>query len=390
MLKFRLLAPCAFFVVALAISACGGGVPGNSVVKVDDETIQRSTFDHWMKIAAISSQGQANPTSGATPSAQVPDAPDFTKCIAQKKATTQPAKGQPVPTATQLKQQCQQQYDGLKSQVLQFLIRATWLDKEAASQGVKVSNADAQKSIDGLKKQQFPKEADYQKFLRSSGLTNADVVFQQRTTLLEQKISQKVTKGKNKVTDAQVAAYYNKNKSRFATPERRNLEVVLTKDQAKAAQAKKALQSGQPFAQVARKFSIDTQTKNNGGKLQGVTKGQQEPALDQAVFSAPKNKLVGPIKTQFGWYVFDVSKVTPSKQQTLDESKTSIKQILASQNQQNALKKFGDDYRNRYKKETDCRKGYVVDDCQNAPKKKATTTTAPATTQPQGTTTTSP
>ena len=94
-----------------------------------------------------------------------------------------------------------------------------------------------------------------------------------------------------------------------------------------------------------------------------------------------------------GWYVFDVSKITPSKQQTLDESKASIKQILASQNQQNALKKFGDDYRNRYKKTTDCRKGYVVDDCKNAPKKKATTTTAPAGTSgsgAQGTTTTSP
>jgi foldase protein PrsA len=382
MLKFRLLAPCAFFVLALAISACGGGVPGNSVVKVDDETIQRSTFDHWMKIAAISSQGQANPTSGATPSAQVPDAPDFTKCIAQKKATTQPAKGQPVPTATQLKQQCQQQYDGLKSQVLQFLIRATWLDKEAASQGVKVSNADAQKSIDGLKKQQFPKEADYEKFLRSSGLTNADVVFQQRTTLLEQKISQKVTKGKDKVTDAQVAAYYNKNKSRFATPERRNLEVVLTKDQAKAAQAKKALQSGQPFAQVARKFSIDTQTKNNGGKLQGVTKGQQEPALDQAVFSAPKNKLVGPIKTQFGWYVFDVTGATPAKQQTLAQSTASIKQLLASQGQQSALKKFGDDYRNHWKSLTECRKGYTTEDCKGQ-KNTPTQTAAPQQQAPQ-------
>jgi foldase protein PrsA len=119
-----------------------------------------------------------------------------------------------------------------------------------------------------------------------------------------------------------------------------------------------------------------------------VAKGQQEPAFDKAIFAAKKGQLTGPVKTQFGWYVFDVSKVTPSKQQTLEESKASIKQILASQNQQTALKKFGDDYRNRYKKETDCRKGYVVDDCKNAPKKKAATTTAPATTQPQGTTTT--
>jgi parvulin-like peptidyl-prolyl isomerase len=375
MLKFRLLAPCAFFVVALVLSACGGGVPGNAVVKVDDQTIKRDTFDHWMKIAAISSAGQASQT-GAAPTTQAPDAPDFTKCIAQKKATTKPAKGQPVPTNTQLKSQCQQEYDGLKSQVLQFLIRATWLDKEAASQGVKVTNADAQKSIDGLKKQQFPKEADYQKFLRSSGLTNADVLFQQRTTLLEQKITQKVTKGKDKVTQAQIADYYNKNKSRFATPERRNLELVLTKNQAQAAQAKKALQSGQSFAQVAKKFSIDTQTKNNGGKLQGVTKGQQEPALDQAVFTAPKNKLVGPVKTQFGWYVFDVTGSTPAKQQTLAQSTASIKQLLTSQGQQNALKKFGNDYRDHWKSLTECRKGFTTEDCKGQ-KNTPTQTAAP-------------
>ena len=101
--------------------------------------------------------------------------------------------------------------------------------------------------------------------------------------------------------------------------------------------------------------------------------------FDKAIFTAKKDKLTGPVKTQFGCYVFDVSKITTAKQQTLEESKASIKQILASQNQQSALKKFGKDYRKRYKKETDCRKGYVVDDCKNAPKKKAAaqTTTTP-------------
>jgi foldase protein PrsA len=120
-----------------------------------------------------------------------------------------------------------------------------------------------------------------------------------------------------------------------------------------------------------------------------VAKGQQEKALDTAVFAADKGKLTGPIKTQFGWYVFDVTKVAKAKQQSLEESKASIKQILQSQGQQNALKKFGDDYRKRYKAETDCRKGYQVDDCKNAPKKSAATQTTTQQQQPQqqGTTT---
>jgi foldase protein PrsA len=391
-LKTRTALPAAALLVVavLGVSACGGGgVPSNSVATVGDETIKRDTFDHWMRIIAISQAGQTNPAAAKT--AEVPDSPDFKQCVADKKQTAaKPAKGQPEPTDAQLKTQCKQQYDQFKDQVLGFLIRSTWLDQEANRLKVKVSDKTITKQIDDIKKQQFAQKGSYEKFLQNAGLTNEDVLYQQRIRELQNQITNKVTKGKDKVTDAQIEAYYNKNKSRFSSPERRDLRIVLTKDKAKAAQAKKALQSGQSWKSVAKKYSVDQASKSKGGQLAGVARGQQEPAFDKAIFAAKKGKLTGPIKTQFGWYVFEVSKVTPSKQQTLEESKASIKQILASQNQQNALKKFGDDYRNRYKKETDCRKGYVVDDCKNAPKKKATTSTAPATTQQQGTTTTSP
>jgi foldase protein PrsA len=385
-------APVAAAVLAVAVlgvSACGGGMPGNSVATVGDQTIKRNTFDHWMKIIAISQAGQTNPTNAK--SAKVPDAPDFKQCAADKKKTApKPAKGQPEPTDAQFVSQCKQQYEQFKTEVLGFLIRSTWLDQEAAKQNVKVTEQELQKQIDDIKKQQFTQKGSYEKFLQNAGLTNEDVLFQQRVRELQNKITQKVTKGKDTVTDAQIQAYYNKNKSRFSSPERRDLRIVLTKDKAKAAQAKRALQSGQSWKSVAKKYSIDQASKANGGKLPGVAKGQQEKALDTAVFAAAKGKLTGPVKTQFGWYVFEVSKVTKAKQQTLDESKASIKQILQSQNQQNVLKKFGDDYRKRYKAATDCRKGYQVDDCNNAPKKKATSTTTTGAAQTQGTTTTQP
>jgi foldase protein PrsA len=385
------LLAAAFAAAAFGVSACGGGgVPGNSVATVGDQTIKRDTFDHWMKIIAISQAGQTNPS--AAKDAKVPDSPDFKQCAADKQKTAaKPAKGQPEPTQAQFVAQCKQEYEQFKTEVLGFLIRSTWLDQEATKQGVKVTDKELQKQIDDIKKQQFTQKGSYEKFLQNAGLTNEDVLFQQRVRQLQDKITQKVTKGKDTVTDAQIEAYYNKNKSRFASPERRDLRIVLTKDKAKAAQAKKALQSGQSWKSVAKKYSIDQASKANGGKLAGVAKGQQEKALDTAVFAADKGKLTGPIKTQFGWYVFDVTKVAKAKQQSLEESKASIKQILQSQGQQNALKKFGDDYRKRYKAETDCRKGYQVDDCKNAPKKSATqqTTTQPQQqqTQPQGTTT---
>jgi foldase protein PrsA len=390
--KLRQSALGAFFVAALAlgVSACGGGLPGNSVATVGDQTIKRDTFDHWMRIITISQASQTNPNAAKT--AAVPDAPDFVKCVAQKKKTApKPAKGQPETTDAQFKTQCQQQYDQFKTEVLGFLIRSTWLDQEATKMKVAVSAKEVQKQIDDIKKQQFTQKGSYEKFLQTAGLTNEDVLFQQRVRQLQDKITAKVTKGKDKVTDAQIEAYYNSHKSQFATQERRNVRVVLTKDKATAQQAKSALQSGQSWKSVAKKYSIDQSSKNKGGELQGgVAKGQQEKALDTALFAADKGKLTGPVKTQFGWYVFQVEKITPGKQQSLDESKTNIKQQLVTQQQNNALKKFGDDYRKRYKAETDCRKGYQVDDCKNAPKKKASTTTPGGSETPQQTTTTQP
>jgi foldase protein PrsA len=395
--KFRQSALGAFFVAALAlgVSACGGGLPGNSVATVGDQTIKRDTFDHWMRIITISQASQTNPNAAKT--AAVPDSPDFQKCVAAKKKTApKPAKGQPETTDAQFKTQCKQQYDQFKGEVLGFLIRSTWLDQEATRMNVKVTGKEVQKQIDDIKKQQFTQQGSYEKFLQSAGLTNEDVLFQQRVRELQNKITSKVTKGKDTVTDAQIADYYNKHQSQFSTQERRNVRIVLTKTKAKAQQAKSALQSGGSWKSVAKQYSIDQATKNKGGELQGgVAKGQQEKALDTAIFAADKGKLTGPVKTQFGWYVFEVEKVTKGKQQSLDESKANIKQQLAQQQQNAALKKFGDDYRKRYKATTDCRKGYEVDDCKNAPKKKASTTSTGQTTtggaeSPQQTTTTSP
>src|SRR5947208_1175689 len=101
----RFLALGAFFVaMAVALAACGGSsIPGDAVAKVGDNAIKMDTFNHWMKVAAISSSGSTEPDKAGA-SALVPDAPNFTKCIAEKKASApKPAKGQPKPTDAQFK-----------------------------------------------------------------------------------------------------------------------------------------------------------------------------------------------------------------------------------------------------------------------------------------------
>jgi foldase protein PrsA len=358
------------------VAACGG-VPGNAVATVDGEPIEKKTFDHWMTIAA---------KSGGQQAAQIPQPPAFTECIANKRKTLpKQAKGQPKVTDTQLKTQCKQEYEALRDQVLQLLISFQWIQGEAEDLDVKVTDAEVKKQFDTQKKASFPKDADFDKFLKDSGQSLEDIMLRVRLDVLSNKIREKVTKGKDTVTDAAIKKYYDDNKQRFAQPERRDLQVVLTKTEAKAEAARKAIEDGTAWKTVAKKYSIDQASKAQGGKLAAVAKGQQEKSLDDAVFKATKGELVGPVKTQFGYYVFKVDKVTPASQQSLTEAKTTIKQLLASQQQQKSLDKFVKDFRKKWKDKTECRENYVTQDCKNAPKPKATPTAAPGAVPQQGT-----
>ena len=346
--------------VGATFAACGG-VPGNSVATVDGETVTKEDFSHWLNVAAKSS-GQAN---AAVPD---PDA-DYAKCIAAKRKTTPaPAKGQPKVTDSALKTQCKQEYDQLRNQVLQLLISFKWIQGEAESQSVKVTDAEVKKSFAEQKKQSFPKEADYQKFIKQSGQTQEDILQRVKLDLLSNKIRDKVVKGKENVSDKAIADFYNKNKARFAQPEKRDLRVVLTKDKATADKARAALDSGDSWATVAKKYSIDDTSKAAGGKLPAQAEGTLDKELDTAVFSASKNQLEGPIKTQYGYYVFTVTGITAASQQTLAEAKETIKQTLQSQNQQKALDTWVKDFQKRWKEKTECSEGYKVTDCKNGPK----------------------
>ena len=277
----RLTLALAALAAPAALAAGCGGVPGNAVAEVDGQSIEKSSYDHWVNVAARS--------SGQGAKATVPKPPDYAECIATKRKTTpKPAKGQPKVTDSQLKSQCKQEYEQLRDQVLQLLISFQWLEGEAKEQGIKVSDAEVKKSFDQQRKQSFPKDADYQKFLKDSGQSEADIMLQVKADLLASKIRDKVVKGKDKVSDAQIQDFYNKNKARFAQPERRDLLVVLTKGKAKAEAAKKALKSGQSWKAVAKKYSIDEASKAQGGKLPAQAKGTLEKQLDEAVFKAKK------------------------------------------------------------------------------------------------------
>ena len=385
-----ILALGAFFVLAAGLSACGGGVPGNAVVNMAGNPISTQAFDHWMYVAA---KGSAQQTPGA-PVIVPTDPPNFTNCIAQvRKQIPSLAKR----TDKELKSDCGQLFTSLSGQVLDFLIRAYWYQATAAKLGIKVTDAQVQKNFQQAKASQFPTPAAFQQFLSQSGQTMQDILFRVRVNQIYSKL---LARHHATVTAATIQAYYNAHQSQFGTPESRNIRIVRTNTLAQANAAKAALQKGQSWTVVAKKYSVDNATKNHGGLLSGVTKGQEEKALDTVAFSASLNKIYGPIHGQFGYYVVQVIKIKAATHQTLAAATPLIKQILGGNQQTTAQTAVDSQAKKDWQQKTKCRSGYSMADCAGykPPKTSRTTvpgaggaTAPPATaTAPPATTTTTP
>jgi foldase protein PrsA len=358
----------AFFALGGAISACGSGVPGNAVANVAGNPVTIQAFNHWMYVAA---KGNAAQGGAGSPVIVPNDPPNFTGCIAQARKEIPAVAKQ---SDKQLKSACQSLFTSLSSQVMDFLIRGYWYQADANQQHIHITSAQIQKEFSTEKSQQYPTASAFQTFLKQSGYTMQDLLFRVRLNLIYKAL---LAKHNKPVTDKAVTAYYFSHASQFGTPATRNLRIVLTKSQSQASAAKSALQSGQSWNTVAKKYSTDPATKNKGGVMQNVSEGTTDKALEKAAFSAPVNKLIGPVKGQFGYYVVEVTKINPATHKSLAQERPQIEQTLKGLQQQTAQTAVDSTAKKHWLSKTTCRSAYSMADCSGYKAPKTSTSTTP-------------
>lgn len=334
---------------AAGLSACGGDdeVPRGAVADVDGKPISQRDFDRWLTVVNASQQPPSK----------------------NRKKPKPPKRGSPT-------------YNQLRDQVIQFLVSARWIEGEAADRDISTTEKEVERQFEQTRDQSFQSKKAYERFLETSGQSQDDILFRVRLDVLSNKLRQKLTTDVGEVSDDEIKDYFEQNKQQFSQPERRDLQVVRTKTEDKANEALQRLEDGDPFKDVVKDLSNDPASKQQEGKLLGVAKGQQDQAFDAAIFQAKKDALAGPVKTQGGYYVFKVTRITPASEQSLDQSKESIRQLLLSQKQQQALDAFTQEFRKKWRDRTNCAKGFVTPDCSNGQERPQTPPGAPGGAQP--------
>jgi parvulin-like peptidyl-prolyl isomerase len=261
-------------------------------------------------------------------------------------------------------------YEELKETVLNSLFEAIWLQGQAEEMGIPVpSDAEVAKELKKLKKESFKSAAEYKKFLKESGYEKSDIEERVRLQILSQQIQEQLQEQAPQPTKSQIENYYEAAKAaQFTQPPTRDVRVVVNKNQKKAEEAKQALvkdDSAQNWKKVAKKYSEDPTSKENGGLKQGLQEGIEEEPLNAKIFEASEGQIEGPVKTKSGYTVFEVKNTTPESVQGLEAVESQIEATLTQREQQEYFASFVEAFSIKWIQRTHCADGYVVERCAN-------------------------
>lgn len=213
----------------------------------------------------------------------------------------------------------------VQASLLSDLIESAIVRQGAEERGLEITDADVetrtQEIVDQMGQDQFDD------FIEQSGMSAEDVEQQIRDLVRRERLQEELA-ADVEVDDEDVAAFYEENReSRY---ERASARHILVETEEEAQEVLDRLEAGEDFAEVAQDVSTDTGSAERGGELGEFGRGQMVPAFDEAVFNAEVGEIVGPVETDFGFHVIEV---TDRVSQELDDVAGDIREELAQREQ---------------------------------------------------------
>ena len=216
------------------------------------------------------------------------------------------------------------------------LISELLIKDRADRLGLTITEPELQEAVSRLKQQyKITTDEQFENSLRSSGLTRAEMEARLRDTLITNKVFGRELRNRDQLSDAELRERYNRERDAYRLPERAHLrEIVVLKPESgnldeartRATEISAAVQKpGTDFANVASTMS-ESGSREKGGDLGEVAKGDLIAELDTAIFAAKQGSIIGPIETKSAFHIFKVEQRLPSEVPAFESVKDKLRQ----------------------------------------------------------------
>ncbi len=188
-----------------------------------------------------------------------------------------------------------------------------------------------------------PSDAELQSFFKTNAARYASAIPETRKITFFSFDSSNLPGGPAQVTDADVQAYYNAHLDQYKTPEQvktRHILITVAKGadaktdaaaKAKAEDVLKQLKAGGNFADLAKKYSDDPGSKDQGGELPMIPTSGLDPAYAQAAMQLNPGQTSPLVRSSFGYHIIQTEAKDTAHVKPLAEVKSSIMEQLQSQ-----------------------------------------------------------
>jgi len=250
----------------------------------------------------------------------------------------------------------------LKQNVLEQMIDQELIMQEAEHLKLMPTDKEIEAELAGIK-EQLGSEGEYKKFLAANGVNEPklkDMIKQQQAWV---KLQEKVTAEVPEPNEKEINDYYESNKEQFSQPEQRQVSHILigTADNSNgknrseadakvlALQVVDKLNSGADFGELAKEYSDDPGSKENGGQYPPFSRGSGfVTEFEDAAFNLSKGDLTTePVRTQFGYHIVRLDDLIPAVQMSLADVKDNISATLKEKTVTEKMNSYMEDLREK-------------------------------------------
>jgi peptidyl-prolyl cis-trans isomerase C len=161
---------------------------------------------------------------------------------------------------------------------------------------------------------------DKEKSADAPNLNSALAYFKRRAkreTFFENKI-------KSSVSEAAAKTFFDDRVKGMKPEEEVKARHILVETEEEARDIKEKIARGAEFAEMAKQYSKDPGTKDNGGLLGFFSRGQMVPSFEEAAFALKPNEVSDPVQSRFGWHLILVEEKRQKPLPKFEEVKERI------------------------------------------------------------------
>ncbi len=227
-----------------------------------------------------------------------------------------------------------QQRGEISRVVLDQLIEQRLILQEARRRNTMPAETQVEAQLQEIKRN-FPAESDFEQALAQRNLTLVDLKDRLRTNLALRNLMAKVAPVA--VADTEIEQYFREHRTEFDKPEQAHVKHILLDDERLAEFVRGRLRRGESFDSLALQYSKDPGSREKGGDLGFVSRGQLVPEFEQVAFALQPKEISTIVKTQFGYHLIQVIERRPPQPANLAQARDQIRTVLQSSRQEAAF-----------------------------------------------------